>query len=65
MMLMRNRLPLLLLTLAASSLIASSQISSGNDSIYKLPYKNTYVKNVFVTDNLPDDEAGDHSPPLI
>ena len=52
MMLMRNRLPLLLLTLAASSIIASSQISSGNDSIYKLPYKNTYVKNVFVTDNV-------------
>ena len=51
-MLMRNRLPLLLLTFAASSIIASSQISSGNDSIYKLPYKNTYVKNVFVTDNV-------------
>lgn len=43
---------LLLLSIALTTgLSAAAQISSGNDSIYKLPYKNTYVKNVFVTDN--------------
>ncbi|MDO5035343.1 MAG: trehalase family glycosidase [Porphyromonas sp.] len=42
---------LLLLATLTLSISALGQVSSGNDSIYKLPYKNTYVKNVFVTEN--------------
>ena len=48
---MRKAICLTLLAMTGTVAVASAQISAGNDSIYRLPYKNTYVKNVFVTDN--------------
>lgn len=45
---------LLTCTFASLCLLASpslAQISSGNDSIYKLPYKDTYVKEALVAEN--------------
>ena len=48
---MKKAICLTLLAMTGTVAVASAQISAGNDSIYRLPYKNTYVKNVFVTDN--------------
>lgn len=50
-MIRKNRRLLPSLLLPALALSATAQISAGNDSIYRLPYKNTYVKEVFVTEN--------------
>ena len=48
---MKNTVFVCLLALASLLATSAKAQSCGNDSIYKLPYKNTYVKSTLAADN--------------